>query len=124
MSQARPVFLNLLQIRFPVTAIASILHRVSGVLMFIALPFMMYALDRSLTSPEGFKEIQTCLSSMCGKLMLLAVLAAVFYHVLAGVRHLIMDMGFFESMRGGRITAYITIILAVVLTLGAGCWLW
>lgn len=57
MKKQRPVNLALLTIRFPATAVASILHRASGVLVFLLIPFLLWALDRSLASPEGFNRL-------------------------------------------------------------------
>jgi succinate dehydrogenase / fumarate reductase cytochrome b subunit len=86
--------------------------------------FLIWALDASLRSPESFASLQDTLGSPLARLVLWAILAALIYHSLAGVRHLIMDMGVGESMEGGARGARIVIALAVVLTLLAGVWIW
>ncbi len=106
MHKKSPKFLNLWQIRFPVTAIVSIAHRISGVFLFICLPVYLCYLNRSLISAQEFSQIvhQThhwgCL--------LLNILAgwALGYHILAGGRHLLMDLGIGESLCAARASAF------------------
>ncbi|MGE7959637.1 succinate dehydrogenase, cytochrome b556 subunit [Pseudomonas sp. NPDC089530] len=89
----RPVNLDLRTIKLPVTAYTSILHRISGVILFVSLAIMLYALDKSLSSEEGFGQVKACLTSPLAKLVIWGILSALLYHLVAGVRHLIMDMG-------------------------------
>jgi succinate dehydrogenase / fumarate reductase cytochrome b subunit len=110
--------------RLPVTAWASITHRATGVFLFAGMAFLIWALDASLKSPESFASLQETLGSPLARLVLWAIVAALIYHSLAGVRHLIMDMGVGETMEGGTLGARIVIALAVVLTLLAGVWIW
>jgi succinate dehydrogenase / fumarate reductase cytochrome b subunit len=120
----RPVNLDIGTMRLPVTAWTSITHRATGVFLFAGMAFLIWALDASLRSPESFASLQDTLGSPLARLVLWAILAALIYHSLAGVRHLIMDMGVGESMEGGARGARIVIALAVVLTLLAGVWIW
>ena len=110
--------------RLPVTAWASITHRATGVFLFAGMAFLIWGLDASLRSPESFAALQDTLASPLAKLVLWAILAGLIYHSLAGVRHLIMDMGIGETLEGGVLGARIVIVLAVVLTLLAGVWIW
>ena len=110
--------------RLPVTAWASITHRATGVFLFAGMAFLIWALDASLKSPESFAALQDMLGSPLARLVLWAIVAALIYHSLAGVRHLIMDMGVGETMEGGTLGARIVIALAVVLILLAGVWIW
>jgi len=119
----RPMFLDLTKMRFPITAIASILHRVSGVVIFLALPLFMYLLHQSLLSQGAFLQMQHLLATAWMKVVMWAVLTAVTYHLLAGLRHIVMDFGFLESLSQARKTAYLVIVLAVVLSVAIGVWL-
>lgn len=120
----RPVFLDLTKIKFPPMAIASILHRVSGVLLFVAVPLMLWALQLSLASSESFYILKQMLASPISKLITWALVTLLFYHLVAGVRHLIMDAGFGESLKAGRVGAYAVMALTVVFFVLAGFWIW
>ena len=124
MKDKRPVNLDMLSIRMPITAWASITHRATGVFLFAGIALFLWALDASLSSPESFAALQECLQHPLLKLVVWAVLAGLIYHSLAGVRHLIMDMGIGETMAGGILGARIVIALSLVLILLAGIWIW
>lgn len=81
-------------------------------------------LDSSLESEQGFQKVAGFFTSVPAKLVLWASLAALIYHLIAGVRHLIMDMGIGESLEGGRRGAIIVLVLSVVLILLAGVLIW
>lgn len=123
MNNNRPVNLNLAAFKFPVTSISSILHRVSGVLLFIAIPFCLWALQLSLT-PAGFAEVQQVMNGMLAKIITWLILSLLAYHIIAGVRHLLMDAGIGESLEGGRRGAFLVIFLGVVSAGLLGVWLW
>ncbi len=89
----RPVFLNLFAIRLPPTAVTSILHRISGTLLFIALPPLLYFLDQSLRGPEEFEATMGQLGSTPGRLFLVVAGWAFFHHLAAGLRLLLLDLG-------------------------------
>jgi succinate dehydrogenase / fumarate reductase cytochrome b subunit len=120
----RPVNLDLTTIKFPVSAIASITHRITGVALFVALPILLWMLDRSLASPESFADLKQLMTSPLCKLVVWAILAAIFYHLVAGIRHLIMEAGVGESLEGGRRGAIATFVVTAVLILLAGAWIW
>jgi len=124
MKQARPVYLNLWRIRLPIPGIVSILHRISGVIIFLGLPYLLYLLNLSLHSPETFNQLSMQLSNPGQKLWLWIILSAVAWHFFAGIRHLLMDAGVGESLRGGRAGAWIVIVLSaiVIILLGIGIW--
>lgn len=124
MNKKRPVNLDLSSMKFPPMAIVSILHRVSGIVLFILLPVMLYILGQSLQSEESFAQIKTMLTNSYYKLVLWAFGTAMIYHILAGLRHLIMDMGFGEHLSTGRRTSILVIILAVISTIFLGIWIW
>ncbi|EPJ2807464.1 succinate dehydrogenase, cytochrome b556 subunit [Pseudomonas putida] len=122
----RPVNLDLRTIKLPVTAYTSILHRISGVILFIGLAIMLYALGKSLGSEEGFGEVKACLTSPLAKFVTWGLLSALLYHLVAGVRHLIMDMGIGigETLEGGKLGSKIVIVISVVLIVLVGVWVW
>ena len=120
----RPVNLDLRTIKLPITAYTSILHRVSGVILFLGIVIVLFALDKSLASEEGFAEVQACLASPLAKLIIWGLLSALLYHLVAGVRHLIMDLGVGESLEGGKLGSKIVIVVSVVVILLAGVWIW
>lgn len=124
MKDSRPVFLNLFQIRFPCTAIASILHRVSGVINFLALALWIAVLDCSLRNPASFASVKAWFQLPLMKLVIWGVLAALTYHVLAGIRHLFADAELGESLGVARFTAYLMFVVALVLIALEGYWLW
>lgn len=124
MNNKRPVNLDLMTIKFPVTAIASITHRITGVALFVALPILLWMADRSMASPESFADFKQLMTSPLLKLVVWAILAALSYHLVAGIRHLIMDAGIGETLEGGRRGARAVFAVTVVLVLLAGVWIW
>ena len=125
MNKKRPVNLDLRTIKQPLPAITSILHRVSGVVLFFGAIFMMYALSLSLESQAGFDQAAQMLSeSFIAKFIAWGLTSAVLYHFLAGLKHLVMDAGYWEEIESGRAAAKATLIIAAVATLLAGVWIW
>lgn len=122
--EAAPKFLNLLQIRFPIGAIASIGHRISGVLLVLSLPLLALALDRSLHSEAEFAALRD-LASAPWRAMLFALLVwAATHHLLAGIRHLLMDVGIGSGLSRARTSAWAVIVAAAIVALiAAARWL-
>jgi len=85
---------------------------------------LLLALDTSLSSPEGFEDVRAHLSSPLAKLVSWALLSALLYHLVAGVRHLIMDTGHGETLEGGKLGSKIVIAVSAVLIVLAGVWIW
>ncbi len=110
--------------RLPLTAWTSIAHRASGVFLFAGMAVLIRMLDASLAGPESFATLQECLSGPLAKLVIWAVLAGLIYHSVAGVKHLIMDLGVGESMEGGTRGSQIIIGVSALLILLAGVWIW
>jgi len=110
--------------RLPITAWVSIAHRASGVFIFVGTAILIWMLDASLKSPESFAALQESLSGPLAKLVLWAVVSGLIYHSIAGVKHLIADLGIGETMEGGILGARITIAVSVVFILLAGIWIW
>lgn len=124
MAYQRPVNLNLFTIKFPIPAIISILHRTSGAILFLLLPLILWLLNTSLSSPENFDYIQTIFTNWFFKIVVWGLLAALIFHLFAGIRHLIMDLGIGESLKAARGSAWLVIGLSVLIFLAAVIWLW
>ncbi|MEC6795847.1 succinate dehydrogenase cytochrome b556 subunit [Photobacterium sp. S4TG1] len=120
----RPVNLNLQTIRFPLTAIASILHRVSGVITFVAVAILLWLLNLSLSSPEGFTTVVSVTDSVVVTLVLWGILTALFYHIVLGIRHLLMDFGYFEEMETGLASTKVSFVIVAILSVFAGVLVW
>ncbi len=128
----RPVYRNIhvLQImkyRLPPAGIVSILHRVSGVLMFVLMPFIIWMFDTSLTSEISYAQFSAVFAAGVGfvpgvfvKLVALALIWAYLHHFIAGVRHLWMDATHAVTKEFGRSSALVTLGLSAVLTLLLG----
>ena len=110
--------------RLPITAWASITHRATGVFLFGGIAVLLWALEASLASPESYVSLQESLAHPLFKLVLWAVVSALIYHSLAGIKHLVMDFGIGETMEGGIRGVRIVVALSVVFILMAGIWIW
>ena len=124
MNKTRPVNLDLGTIALPVTAKASILHRISGVFLVAAVAVLLFLLDLSLSGEAGFARALELLGSPLARLVVWVVLAGLIYHAVAGVKHLLMDFGMGETLEGGLKAARITFAVAAVLIAAAGVWVW
>jgi len=111
-------------LKWPITSLSSILHRVSGVLLFLSVPFCLWALEKSLSSQAGFDQVQIVLQGALAKFILWAILSMLAYHIIAGIRHLLMDAGIGESLEGGIFGSRLVIILGVVSAATLGAWVW
>lgn len=114
-----PKFLNLFHIRFPIGAIASIGHRISGVLLLISLPVLALALERSLGSEAAFESLRTAADAPWWGLLLVLLVWAAAQHVLAGVRHLLMDIGIGSPLAQARSSAWAILLTAAIIALAA-----
>jgi succinate dehydrogenase / fumarate reductase cytochrome b subunit len=119
----RPINLDLTSLKYPPMAIVSILHRISGLVLFLLMPVMLYLLSLSLHSTESFTHLQTLLLKPSYKFLLWVFSISLVYHLLAGIRHMIMDLGYGEELGAGRISATIIIIAAFILAIFLGIWL-
>ncbi|GAA5176416.1 MULTISPECIES: succinate dehydrogenase, cytochrome b556 subunit [Halomonadaceae] len=125
MNSKRPVNLDLSTISFPLPALTSITHRITGVILFIGLIFGFWALDASLSSPEGFEAVRNALEqNFLAKLVAWGLLSALAVHFVAGVNHLFMDMGYGIELEKAYRKAQITIVASAVLVILAGVWVW
>ncbi|RQH00217.1 succinate dehydrogenase, cytochrome b556 subunit [Paraburkholderia dinghuensis] len=104
--------------RLPLAGRVSIGHRISGILMFIFLPFLLYLFDQSLTSELSFEVFKGFLSSGIVKLIVLVLGWAFFFHFCAGVRHLLMDFNHdLVGKQQGKSTSLVVVIVSTILTI-------
>ena len=116
-----------LQYRLPLAGIVSILHRVSGMMMFFLLPFIVWMFDASVTSEISYDGFTSAFVAGIGfvpglviKLVALALIWAYLHHAVAGVRHLWMDATHSVSLQQGRSSAVATFVISIVLTVALG----
>src|SRR3989344_4950740 len=124
MKNQRPVNLDLTKFHFPITAILSILHRISGVVLFLFSPYLLYLLQETIASQSRFEDLAAHLNQPVMKIGVWVFLGALSLHVVAGLRHLMMDMGLGESLQTARASSRWTLVIFVVLLILAGVWLW
>lgn len=124
MPTSRPKHLNLMQIRLPLPAFVSILHRVSGAILFLMLPVLLCLLGSSLESAQSFGTFKTWVSHPLVKIMLLVVLWAYLHHFFAGLRHLAMDLHMGLELETARATSYAVLGASLILTAVIGGLLW
>jgi succinate dehydrogenase / fumarate reductase, cytochrome b subunit len=114
--EGRPVFLNLLQIRLPIPGVVSIAHRISGVLLFLAIPLFLLLFQRSLQGEAGFAEAAAWLRQPLVMLVTVVVVWSLLHHWLAGIRYLLIDLDVGVDRLPARRSAWAVIVLAPVLT--------
>lgn len=109
----RPVYLNLIQIRLPIGGIVSILHRATGALMVLLIPYALYLLQASLESPMRFEQVRASLASGVGRIALLLALWVLVQHFYSGLRHLFMDVDVGVELATARRNAWLTLAASV-----------
>ena len=116
-NRARPVYINLFQIKLPISAISSITHRLAGIyIFFVTLPLSLFLLYFSTKSYNDFMFISSLLKDSILFSTFVSFSFLVFaYHILTGVRHLLQDMHIGESLEASRVSSYIVFFLWSVL---------
>ncbi len=112
--QKRPIFLDLRRIRFPVTAFTSILHRISGVILFLSIPFLIQLLAMSLANEMAYERAAELLGEIWVKLFLWVALWSLLHHLLAGIRFLLLDIDVGVALEQARRSARWVNIAAAV----------
>ena len=121
----RPVYLNLVEIRQPLPAIVSILHRISGALLFlVGIPVLLFVVGRTRASPESFATLQEWLAAPVTKLVLLVLLWAYLHHFCAGLRYLLLDLRIGDDLAPARRSSAIVLFVSLALTVIIGARLW
>jgi len=124
MNKKRPKHLALHQIKLPLPGIVSILHRVSGLLLFIALPLLLLMLQYSLASIETYTQLMDTLANPLLKLMLLGLLWAFLHHFCAGLRYLAVDLHLVHNLAQARNSSKVVMVVSLILTVILGVKLW
>jgi len=121
MKSNRPVYLNLLHIRQPVPAVVSFLHRVSGAFLFLCIPLLLIVFEASLASQDSFVAM---FSNPLIKFALFVLLTAYFYHFFAGLRFLLLDLGWGVALAQARRASWFVLVAAAGSATALGVWLW
>lgn len=124
MTDNRPVYLNLIKIRLPLAGIVSFAHRISGVLLFLFLPFSVYLLDLSVHSAESFSAVKQLLNQPLMLAVQMLVLWSIAHHFFAGIRFLLIDaeIGVEKSQaRMGSWLVFLAETIAIVLIIVGVC---
>jgi succinate dehydrogenase / fumarate reductase cytochrome b subunit len=116
-TKSRPVFLNLLKIRLPIAGIMSIIHRATGVVMVIAIPIVLYLLDRSLAHAAGFSQVKAFVSHGLVQFIVFLFLWGLMHHLLAGIRYLLIDIDIGVDKPIYRQSAWVVTLVAPILAL-------
>ena len=116
----RPKYLNLIAIRLPLPGFVSILHRISGVLLIWALPFLIWALAVAVDSPGGYELVSTVMAYPIIKLLLLGVIWSFCHHLVAGIRFLLLEMRIGIELHTARLAAGLVMVVSILLTVFLG----
>lgn len=112
--EKRPVFLNLLRIRMPVTAMLSIAHRISGALLFLAIPIAIYLLRLSLSGPEGYAQVLGLFEYRAVRMTGVIFLWSYVHHLLAGIRFILLDVDIGIRLQVARVTAWAVNLVGII----------
>jgi succinate dehydrogenase / fumarate reductase cytochrome b subunit len=117
MHKNRPVFLDLWRIRLPITGWSSILHRISGILLVLTIPYAVYLFGLSLSGPAGFADAASTLGSTFARVVLLLLAWSFLHHLFAGIRFLLLDLGVGIDRVSARKSAWVAVSAAVAVAL-------
>lgn len=112
--KSKHIYLNLFLIDFPFTAITSILHRISGLILFLTIPFCLYFFKLSIESESAFETTKIIISQFHIKITIYLIYLIFLYHLINGIKHIIMDFGFFEEKGSSKIFSITSTILVLI----------
>jgi succinate dehydrogenase / fumarate reductase cytochrome b subunit len=124
MNKQRPKHLALHLIKLPLPGLVSILHRISGLMLFCALPLLLLSLQYSLTSNETYTQLIALLANPLLKLILLSLVWAFLHHFCAGLRYLAVDMHLVRDLAQARNSSKVVLVVSLILTILIGMKLW
>jgi len=124
MPKPRPKYLNLFKIRLPVAGFVSILHRVSGALLFLLIPLVLWLWESSLLTPDTFAGFKAILGHPLMKLVVIGIAWAYLHHFCAGIRHLALDLHYGTTLEAARATSWAVLAVSLLLTLAFGASIW
>jgi len=120
----RPKNLNLFTIKLPINAVVSILHRVSGVGLFLSIPLILFAFQSLVHSESSYLTLAGWLNTWFVKLLLIGLAWAFFHHFFAGIRHLFQDIHWMTSLNNARLSSRILLYLVAVSTVIFAVFIW
>lgn len=115
-NKKRPVFLDLTRIDMPVMAVLSVAHRITGIVMFLSIPAVIYLLGLSLSSPQGYETVTSLFDSGLFRLVLLIALWCFAHHFFAGIRYFMLDLDIGVDVVNGRKSAWCVLGAGLVVT--------
>lgn len=121
---SRPKHLNLIKIKFPIMAIVSGMHRLSGAVLFLFLPLLLWLWQESLVSQQSFAAFKSVVAQPLMKLVLLGLLWGYLHHLCAGIRHLTLDLNLGTDLAPARASSFAVLAISIALTLFVGVSLW
>ena len=124
MKKKRPIYFNLRLIRLPVPGLVSLLHRISGLALFLMLPLFLMMLQDSLLTIESYTRLTETLRYPISKALLIVALWALMHHMCAGIRHLLMNMHLGLNLSQARTSSRWVLSVSLSLTALGGVWLW
>lgn len=120
----RPINLDIGTIKLPLAAYASITHRISGVVVFVGIALLLCLFDLSLRDADGFARVQALGQGVLFRFVLWGLLSALAYHLVAGVKHLLLDFGIGETKEGGPLGARLVVGISAIIIVSLGVWVW
>lgn len=125
MNSSRPINLNLIAVSWPVTAIASITHRICAVIVWVGLGFLLATLWFATASEDGFRSVADLLASnFLAQFVAWGLLTATGYYCFGTIKHLLQDAGYFETFSGGRLISWTALMLGVAISIASGVLIW
>jgi succinate dehydrogenase / fumarate reductase cytochrome b subunit len=124
MPKPRPKYLNLILIRLPLPGVVSIMHRMSGAVLFLVIPLLLYLLHTSLESANGFAAVRSLLATPLAKLVLIGLLWGFLHHFCAGIRYLVLDLDIGTDLAPARASSWAVLAVSITLTLVFAVLLW
>jgi len=115
-NKKRPVFLDLTRIDMPVMAVLSVAHRITGVLMFLSIPIVIYLLGLSLANPQGYETVTSFFDSGLFRLAVLLMLWCFAHHFFAGIRYFMLDLDIGVDVINGRRSAWCVLGAGLIVT--------
>jgi succinate dehydrogenase / fumarate reductase cytochrome b subunit len=123
-SKSRPKNLSVASMKMPLTAIASILHRISGLILFLLIPLLLYWFEQSMASAASFNALAAHFHTPVVRFFAWVVMSAGVYHLIAGIKHLLMDIGYFEENVSSKVMSALVLMLGVLAAVILGVALW
>lgn len=125
MTKQRPKNLDLGKIKLPIMGVASILHRICAVIIWVSMLLLVPALFFSLKSAEGFDQAKNLVTeNFIGQFIVWGFLTALGYYIVGGLKHIIQEFGYCETLEGGALISKAAIGLGVLLSIVSGFWIW